>query len=139
MNRKMLYLILAALMLFSATPALAEMECTQSMEITDVRYGVNAEVGVDVSFSDIGCAVIWRNLQCAMDQMEFDASSLAHDYNTQEEIEMKNAHYALEAGIETPMGYGIAAFKNREDAEKFVAEKGGKVLSYNELLELELK
>jgi len=110
------------------------------MDITDPRFGVTAEVGVEVSFSDIGCAVVWRNLQCAMDQMEFDSSSMVQDYNTGAAIPMEKALFAVGCGLETPMGYQIAAFKLREDADAFAAGKECcTLLSFSSLLNPGLK
>jgi nitrous oxide reductase accessory protein NosL len=48
--------------------------------------------------------------------------------------------YVTGPGVKTPKGYGIVAFKNREQAEKFAGGPGnGNVISYNELTALKLK
>jgi copper chaperone NosL len=141
---KKLTLILTMFFAISATLSAVAFsqvtQCKQDMEITEPRFGVEAEVGVKVSFSDIGCAVVWRNLQCAMDQMEFDASAQAHDYETGEVFDMSIGHYVVDVDIETPLGYKIAAFRHKEDAQAFVKKQGkGRILTYDELMALELK
>jgi copper chaperone NosL len=110
------------------------------MEIKDIRFSATSTVGAPVRFSDIGCAVIWRSLQCARDQMKFDAVAMVRDYRTGEEAPMEEAFFVINSGLETPMGYGVAAFREREEAESFVSENArGRVLTYAGLLEMKFE
>jgi len=97
------------------------------------------DVAKPVMFNDIGCGIIWRSKQCTAIQMTFDNTAKVYDFESGEDLYMKDAYYVKGSGITTPVGYGIIAFKDREDAERFAAEKGtGTVLSYDDLLNTEI-
>jgi len=114
--------------------------CSQSMEITDVRFSARAEIGIEVLFDDIGCAVIWRNLQCALDQATFDREATVRDFNNLSTILMSRATYVLNKDLKTPIGFGLAAFRDKESAKAFIREKGsGKLMTYKEILGLDLR
>jgi len=114
--------------------------CSQSMEITDVRFSARADIGVEVLFDDIGCAVIWRNLQCALDQNTFDAKATVRDFNDLSFVLMSEAVYVMNKNLHTPIGFGIAAFRNMSNAKAFKREKGsGKIMSYKEIIRLDLR
>ena len=92
------------------------------------------------SYDDIGCAVISRNNECATRQMVFDGSAVVHDYLTSAEVPVETAYFVFKADVATPRGYGIVAFKDKGQAEKFAAEHGkGKVLRWFELVDENLK
>jgi hypothetical protein len=92
------------------------------------------------SYDDIGCAVISRNSECATRQMMFDGSSVAYDYLTAAEVPVETAYFVFKADVSTPRGYGIVAFKDRAQAERFAAEQGkGKVIRWFELVDEKLK
>jgi nitrous oxide reductase accessory protein NosL len=107
----------------------------------DRKYAVYVTEGIEpTAFNDIGCAVIWYNNECAMRQSAFDSHAVAHDFYTEETVPMEKAFYVSGPGIKTPKGYGIVAFRNRAEAEKFAVEQGGgKVVHYNELTTIKLK
>lgn len=114
--------------------------CSQNMEITDVRFSAKAAMKIDVQFDDIGCAVIWRNLLCAFDQEEFDVVATARDFNNLSTVRMSRAFYVLSNKIVTPIGFAIAAFSDKKSAMAFIkASNTGKLLSYDELIRLDLK
>jgi nitrous oxide reductase accessory protein NosL len=108
---------------------------------SDKKYAVYLLEGIEpTAFNDIGCAVIWYNNECAMRQSAFDSNAMVHDFGTEEPIPVEKAVYVTGSGVKTPKGYGIAAFKNREQAEKLaVGLENGKILSYSELTALKLK
>jgi len=92
-------------------------------------------VSKPVAFNDIACGFIWRNEQCTAIQMTFDNTVKAYDYLTGEEIFLKDAFFVTGSEVETPLGSGLIAFKDRESADNFVHEKGkGKVHSYDDIL-----
>lgn len=92
------------------------------------------------AFDDIGCAIAFRNKECATRQSTFDSNAFTYDYGTGEQIAMEKAFFVAGAGAWTPMGYDIVAFKDKEKAEKFVAEKGkGQVLKLYQLVDLDIK
>lgn len=101
---------------------------------------VQTKASTPVAFDDIGCALLWRENQCTAIQMSFDATAQVFDYYTEEALNAKDAFYVQDTKIKTPRGYGIAAFKDRESAEKFISENGkGKILTYDDLLMMGLE
>jgi hypothetical protein len=100
-----------------------------------VAEGLEASV-----FDDIGCALLWRDGECAMRTSAFDSNARVYDYGSREPVIIEQAFFVHDAGLQTPMGYDIAAFKKKEDAEKLVKEKGkGSVLTFSQLCSLKLK
>lgn len=102
------------------------------------RFSVTqSNVAKPVSYNDIGCAMIWRDNQCTAIQTTFDSTAVAVDYLDGEEIPIDKAYFVRGSGVETPMGYGVIAFKSKERAERFVAEHPeGTVLTYEDLLKV---
>lgn len=118
--------------------------CTScNMPILDknIKFSVSDTESLQkVMFDDIGCALIWRDQQCATMQDSFDSNATTYDYYTSEPVRLSDAFYVIQSGVNTPMGYSIIAFKNRNRAEGFLKEsKKGRILSYQELLQIKLK
>jgi copper chaperone NosL len=91
------------------------------------------------SFCDIGCALISRNSEYATRQMTFDSNAIVYDLMTGEAVPAEKAFFAYKSSLRTPMGYGIVAFKDKAEAEKFAAEHGKvKVVRWFELVDLKL-
>ncbi len=92
------------------------------------------------SYDDIGCAVVARNGECATRQGMFDSGAIVRDYSTGEDLATEKAFFVLRTDVQTPQGYGIAAFKDRAGAEKFSADHGkGSVVRWFELVDEKLK
>lgn len=88
--------------------------------------------GRSLKFDDIGCMAIWEDENGLTDVN----ARYVRDYHTEEWIFIEEATFAYDMSFRTPMAYGIYAFKNKQDAEKFVEDEGkGIVLSYEELQE----
>lgn len=91
------------------------------------------------SYCDIGCAVISRNAECATRQSTFDSNAVVYDFVTGDAVPAEKAFFAFKSGAWTPMGYGIVAFKDKAQAEKFAAERGKvKVVKWFELVDMKL-
>jgi copper chaperone NosL len=91
------------------------------------------------SYDDIGCALMSRNGECATRQMTFDSNAIVYDFVTGEAILVEKAFFALKSSFRTPMGYGIVAFKDKVQAEKFAAEHGKvKVVRWFELVDVKM-
>lgn len=91
------------------------------------------------SYDDIGCAVISRNNECATRQMTFDGNAIVYDLVTGEAVPAEKAFFAFKSSFRTPMGYGIVAFKDKVQAEKFAAEHGKvNVVRWFELVDMKL-
>jgi copper chaperone NosL len=59
-----------------------------------------------------------------------------HDYDTEEWIKGKAAHYVAADGLQTPMGFAIVAVSTPERAERLAAETGGTVHTFESLMAL---
>ena len=93
-----------------------------------------------MSFNDIACAVISRNGECASRQSIFDSSALTYDYASGEQMPVEKAYFVLKTDVKTPKGFGVVAFKDKAEAEKFSAAHGkGKVVKWFELVDERLK
>jgi len=91
------------------------------------------------SFCDIGCALISRNGECATRQMTFDSNAIVYDLMTGEAVPAEKAFFSYKSSFRTPMGYGIVAFRDKIQAEKFAAEHGKvKIVRWFELVDLKL-
>lgn len=79
--------------------------------------------------------------ECMVNAMtEFNSSEIAmylsNNYTEPEAlIDATKATFLISENIPSPMGAFITAFKNRDDAQKTLSEKSGKLYSWDELLE----
>lgn len=104
------------------------------------KFSVVIPAGIEPSsFYDIGCAVKFRDKECASRQMAMDNNAVVHDYHSGEQLQAQEAFFAVETDIPTPKGYGIVAFKDKAAAEKFVTEHKGRVLKWYQVVDLTLK
>ena len=102
-----------------------------------LKYSLDADVNGPVFFADIRCGVRYRKELCAMEMVNYDRSAKVYDYHTAEKIAIGTAYFWLdENNREAP----ILAFRSKESAEKYGAEKGGGViLDYTGLTDRLLK
>jgi len=116
-------------------------KCNKNISEVNKKYSVTLTEGIEpMSFDDIGCSMLWRDGECAMRMSAFDSNARVYDYLTNEPILIENAFFDYGPEIKTPRGYGIVAFKTREQAAVFAAQSGkAKVLTFQELTSLTLK
>ena len=80
-------------------------------------------------FDDVGEMATYH-----MDHPEAQVKAwFVHDFESEAWIRGETAYFVLSDNLQTPMGMGVAAFEKREDAEALAAEKGGQVLTLDEL------
>ena len=142
------------MMLAAAVPVLAVVlsavsfagECgagSASINETNRKFAVilPAMSGMEAqSFDDIGCGVISRNGECATRQGMFDSNAMVHDYLSGEQIPAEKAFFVLRTNVKTPRDFGIVAFKDKAEADKFSAAHGrGRVVKWFELVDEKLK
>jgi copper chaperone NosL len=61
------------------------------------------------------------------------AAWFVHDYPSETWIRGETAFYVFNQDFQTPMGFGIAAFKEHTEAEKFAAEHKGIIYNLEEV------
>ena len=91
------------------------------------------------SFYDIGCAVKFRDKECASRQDAIDNNAEVHDYSSGEPVKAQDAFFAVGTDVLTPLGHGVVAFKEKAAAEKFASEHKGRVIKWHQVIELEFK
>ncbi|HEX3036018.1 MAG TPA: nitrous oxide reductase accessory protein NosL [Thermodesulfobacteriota bacterium] len=76
-------------------------------------------------FDDIGCMVHY--IAENETRKEKILAVFVRDYNSEEWISGEKSFYVAGKNIKTPMGYGLAALKERNSAENLAKAKGGEV------------
>ncbi|XID94737.1 nitrous oxide reductase accessory protein NosL [Paenibacillaceae bacterium WGS1546] len=103
-----------------------------NMQVKDDAFAtqLTTKEGKTYKFDDLGCMNEWKRKNAATEiGMDY-----VRDYNDMEWIEFAKATYVYDASIRTPMAYGIVSFKDKADAEAFIAEHGaGKLMSAEDL------
>jgi hypothetical protein len=104
------------------------------------KFSVEIPAGIEPSsFFDIGCAVKRRDTECASRQMAMDQNAAVFDYLSDERIKAEDAFFAAGTDVQTPLGHGVVAFKEKAAAEKFAAEHKGKVVRWFQLVDMTFK
>lgn len=58
-----------------------------------------------------------------------------HDYNSREWLDGTSAWFVLSAGVQSPMGFGVAACADEAQANALAQSSGGRVLSFAQALD----
>ena len=98
------------------------------MVIADARFAaafVNTE-GDMFKFDDIGCMKTYEEKNRVTIQ-----NSWVHGYQDQEWIDPARVVFVRSTELGTPMGYGIAAFSNVRDAERFLKKHEGQKIPWD--------
>lgn len=130
MKKLFLTTFLAAVL---SVAAFAEEKCSLcGMKVDEGKrqhFIINTKDGKSQKACNQGCAVM------LMENIKKDVKTLESvDYNTGKVIDAHKAFYVQGSDIKPVMGgQSIASFAKKEDAEKFQKERGGKVVTYDEL------
>ena len=112
-------------------------ECTQltaKVENDLKRYSINADVDGFFAYDNILCGVELRAKKlCATELSVFDSSARVYDFDSAEELEVTKAHYCINPTSTSIKG--SVCFKDKAAAEKFVAEHGGQLVNYDQLVD----
>jgi copper chaperone NosL len=146
MIRTWRWLFLAAALLAGCAQGIAELQppeihygqdlCAEcNMIISDPRFAAAYAHEISpgryeqLAFDDVG-----NMLHHASKHPEHQiAGWYVHDYRTEEWLDATAAYYVVGGAIQTPMGYGIAACADQQEAQKMAAEIGGEVLTWETL------
>lgn len=107
-------------------------ECDRCrMILSEPRYAAAAQApdGAELAFDDLGCLVRSLDPQAAEGWRAW-----VHDHSTGEWLTAGEAVYVESPDLPTPMGYGLAAFARRSEAERFGREHQGALLSWQQVL-----
>ncbi|HJV17111.1 MAG TPA: nitrous oxide reductase accessory protein NosL [Bacillales bacterium] len=101
------------------------------MQVKDNQFATEIilENGKSFVFDDIGCMYKWMK----KNKDKKIANSYVKDFQTKEWIELEKASFVYNKPIRTPMAYNVLSFANKKDAQTYIDQKGGKLLSYKDL------
>lgn len=121
MKNALILLILTCALFISASPGIADMaRCSECGMMVDQGSKFSSRLvqeGKQLDFCDIGDLLTYLNKRSISPSV-----AQVKDHNTGEPIAADKAFYVrAEKKFRTPMGWGIAAFKNRDDAASFGA------------------
>jgi copper chaperone NosL len=86
-------------------------------------------------FDDIGGMLAYTS-----EKNDVVASYWVHDFDTGEWVRAEGAYYVLDSNLMTPMGFGIAAFAEKDQAEAMTdGLEGFAVLPFMELLDMDIE
>lgn len=86
-------------------------------------------------FDDIGGMLAYIS-----EESEDVASYWVHDFATGEWIRAEGAYFVVDSDLMTPMGFGIAAFENEEQAQALAHDQEGvMIMPFAELLAMNIK
>jgi len=99
------------------------------MIIAEPRFSASLVSGENdvLKFDDIGCAAHYQ-----MNQPGPPERFWVHDFLTEQWVDGKAAFFVYSGNLVTPMGYGLAAFSGRAEAEKFAENEKGRQVSWEE-------
>ncbi len=85
-------------------------------------------------FDDIGGMLAYLS-----ENQEAVATYWVHDFDSGDWIPAEEAHYLLDRDLMSPMGFGIAAFSDMEQALAFAyGEKDVRILSFSDLISMSI-
>ncbi|MGI9584705.1 MAG: nitrous oxide reductase accessory protein NosL [Acidimicrobiia bacterium] len=85
------------------------------------------ESGEERSFDDLGDLILYmRDTNETINPLK----GWVHDYETEEWVDLANAHFVPTLSVSTPMGHGIIAFSDEERAASFAADVDGEVIGW---------
>jgi parallel beta-helix repeat protein len=108
--------------------------CHMGIEEMESAAQLILKNGKPVLFDDIGCMTEYLQTE----NPEYEAA-FVHDYQSKEWISFDTSSFIQNQNIDSPMSYGIAAFKSKDDAAAFQREYGGDAYTKAELLNTEIK
>lgn len=103
--------------------------CNMQVKNNQFASEIILENGKSLVFDDIGCMFKWMK----ENKNKKVANLYTKDFQTKKWIEVEKASFVYDKPIRTPMAYNVLSFTNKKDAQTFIDQKGGKLLSYKDL------
>ncbi|RMF87896.1 MAG: hypothetical protein D6736_11855 [Nitrospinota bacterium] len=102
------------------------------MIISEARFaaGYVTTDGRQRRFDDIGDMLLFH-----AEHAEEVAAFWVHDYKREEWIRAETAFFVVSRALPTPMGHGVVAFRNEQQARDLADKVAGKVLRFDDLQE----
>jgi copper chaperone NosL len=104
--------------------------CNMAVKDDHFATEVILENGKKLAFDDLGCLDKYMK----QNKSKKAAVSYVRDYKTNKWVQLENATYVHDNDVaKTPMAYNVISFTTKEDAQKFIDNKKGQLLTYKEL------
>jgi len=106
------------------------------MQISDNRYGseIITDKGKVFKFDEIGCMIEYAMVKNFIGDTK--QKFLVTDFATPETfIDATNAFFVQNENFRSPMGSNVMAFDSEVSRQKFVAESGGSLLNWVDVIE----
>jgi len=102
------------------------------MAISQKKYAAEFidKDGAVIKFDDIGCMI--RFIKEHEMKVNVEAYFVV-DYSTHSWLDARGATYVRSSALPSPMGSGLAAFKDRPEAEALAAKYHGRLLRLDDL------
>jgi len=109
-----------------------EMCASCKMAISQKKYAAEFidKDGAAIKFDDIGCMI--RFIKEHEVKINVEAYFVV-DYTTHSWLDARSATYVRSSALPSPMGSGLAAFKDRPEAEAFAVKYHGRLLGFDDL------
>lgn len=145
-NRLYIFLLLNLLLLFALANCKSDPEPINyghdecefcRMLITDNRYGseIVTDKGKVFKFDEVGCMIEYAMVKNLIG--DANQKFLVTDFATPKTfIDANSAFYVHNENFRSPMGLNVAAFESEVSRQKFVAERGGNLLNWVDVIEL---
>jgi len=107
------------------------------MQISDNRYGseIITDKGKVFKFDEVGCMIEYAMIKNFIG--DINQKFLVTDFATPETfIDATNAFFVQNDNFRSPMGSNVMAFDSEISRQKFVAENGGNLLNWVDVIEL---
>lgn len=104
--------------------------CNMAVKNNQFATELMLENGRTLTFDDLGCMEKWMK----QNKDKKQAISYVRDYHSAKWVQLEKAIYVhANQAVKTPMAYNVISFATKQDAEKFINENSGKLLSYEDL------
>ncbi len=107
------------------------------MQITDNRYGseIVTDKGKVFKFDEVGCMIEYAMVKNLIG--DANQKLLVTDFATPETfIDATNAFFVQNDNFRSPMGSNVMSFDSEISRQKFVAESGGNLLNWVDVIEI---
>ena len=116
---------------------------------TDVEIERCDQCGMDLSqYQETRYEITWKDgnktvtcgVQCGLTQQILHSdrfkSAMARDYSSGQSFDAQTGYFLFESRVIPDMAPGFIAFQRREDAEKLQKSSGGRLLDFDEALQI---
>lgn len=101
------------------------------MAIEDDQFATQIILEDDqvLKFDDLGDLYVWLD----ENEEENIGAKFVRDFDTEEWLKLEDATYVYDEDIDTPMGFGVISFEEKEDAEAYIEENDGELMNADDL------